>query len=160
MPEMSHKYHSVEDISDSITSKHSQPEESNKRTPIIDAMNRTSKGKITSDAHKKNAVKENKVIEIHNVKEYEEFKKHARGVVFYGATWCHACKDIETLYARIANRYHKRIAMAHVDIDEANLDFSEVPVFVALRHGTQIDSVEGADKKGLKLLIKNAITCE
>lgn len=100
----------------------------------------------------------NMVVEIKNLDEYETFKKkYNRSVVFYGATWCHACTEIENLYARIANRYHKRVALAHVDIDVADLSFTAVPVFVALRHGKQINSMEGADKTGLKELIKEAI---
>ena len=50
--------------------------------------------------------------------------------------------------------------MAHVDIDVANLDFTHVPVFVALRNGKQIDSIVGAERASLKELIKKAITTE
>lgn len=102
-----------------------------------------------------------RVIHIHNFDEYQKFKEnYPRGVVFYGAVWCHACKDIEPLYKRICNRYHKRVALAHVDIDEAKLDFTAVPVFVALRNGKQIDNLEGADKDALKALIKKVIKSE
>jgi len=123
------------------------------KTPIIDAMNNI------NIEEKKSSV--NKVIEIHNAKEYEKFKKkYDRSVIFYGARWCHACTDIKDLYDRIANRYHKRVAMAHVDIDDAGLDFSAVPIFVALRNGEEIDGMEGANKKGLKELVKKAIICK
>lgn len=99
-----------------------------------------------------------KVIEITNLDQYETFKQaHRRGIIFYGAGWCHACKEIEPLYTRIANRYHKRIAMAHVDIDVCKLEFSKVPVFVSFRKGTQLDSMIGADNEGLKEFVKEAI---
>ena len=98
-----------------------------------------------------------RVIHITNLQEYSEFKKRPRGVIFYGAKWCKACKQIEPLYNRIGNRYHKQVALAHVDVDVANLEFSAVPVFVAMRNGKQIDSLQGSDKEGLKELIKKAI---
>ena len=99
-----------------------------------------------------------KVIEISNVKEYDEFKKkYDRGIIFYGAKWCHACEEIEDLYQRIAARYHGSIALAHIDIDVAKLDFTIVPVFVSFRNGKQLDSMDGADKSSLKKLIREAI---
>ena len=163
MLEMSHKYEAVEDITHTRTSK--KLEKSKERslvsnivskTPIIDAMN-----DLPEKSSNKASDNTNKVIEITSTKEYEKFKrKYSRCVVFYGAEWCHACKDIQELYARIANRYCKRVAMAHVDIDVAHLDFTHVPVFVALRHGKQIDSIEGADRTGLRNLVKKAITAE
>lgn len=107
---------------------------------------------------KMRAAGENKVIHIRNRKDYDDFKNdHKRGVIFYGSKWCQACEEIEPLYIRIANRYHRRIALAHVDVDEAKLDFTAIPVFTALHNGKQIDSMEGADKEELKKLIKNAI---
>lgn len=160
---MSRKYEAIEDIADIITSKkigrsreRSLISNNVSETPIIDAMN-----DLPEKSRNKGSNKMNKVVEITTVAEYEKFKgKYGRCVVFYGAEWCSACKDIEDLYKRIANRYHKRVAMAHVDIDVAGLDFTHVPIFVALRHGKQIDSLESADRNGLKELIKKAITAE
>lgn len=144
--EMSRRRDNIEDVTIYEKIEKLPAANANHKTPIIDAM--------------KNST-ENKVIEITNKREYEKFKeKYNRSVVFYGAEWCHACKDIGRLYSRIANRYHKRVAMAHVDIDVANLDFTHVPVFAALRHGKQIDSMEGADRAGLKELVKKAIMAE
>lgn len=160
MLEMSRKYETVEDIANIRTSKKSHKNRERSlvsnnisKTPIIDAMN-----DLTEIAREKGP---NKVIEIKSTAEYEKFKrKYSRCVVFYGAEWCHSCKDIEGLYQRIANRYCKRVAMAHVDIDVALLDFTHVPVFVALRRGKQIDTIKGADRAGLKELVKKAITAE
>lgn len=99
-----------------------------------------------------------KVIEITNFTEYDEFKRnHRRGVIFYSAQWCQACQEIKDLYYRIAKRYYKRVALAYVDIDVAKLDFTAVPVFVAFRKGKQINNMEGADRNGLKQLIKETI---
>ena len=99
-----------------------------------------------------------KVLEITSVGDYEIFKNnHRRGVIFYGAKWCHACNDIEPLYRRIANRYHKRIAMAHADIDECKLDFDRIPVFVAFYNGKELTNMEGADFDGLKQFIREVI---
>lgn len=102
-----------------------------------------------------------KVIEINNKEEYSSFKtEHRRGVIFYGATWCEACEEIKPLYTRIANRYFKRIAMAYVDIDVCGLDFTSVPVFVSFRKGNQLNSMEGASERELKMFIKHAIEFE
>lgn len=99
-----------------------------------------------------------KVIEILNPDEYQKFKiSHKRAVIFYSAEWCKACKDIEPLYSRIANRYAKRIALAHVDIDVCGLDFTAIPVFVSFHKGEQLDSMEGASDAGLRVFIKHAI---
>lgn len=157
MLEMSRKYETVEDIANTRTSKKNRQRslvsDVVSKTPIIDAMNDLPE--ISRDRGT------NKVIEITSTEEYEKFKKkYSRCVVFYGAEWCHSCKDIEGLYARIANRYYKRVAMAHVDIDVALLDFTHVPVFVALRRGKQIDTIKGANRAGLKELVKKAIIAE
>lgn len=99
-----------------------------------------------------------KVIRITNKQEYEDFKKnHRRAVIFYGAKWCEACVEMVDIYTRIANRYPNRVAMAYVDIDECNLDFSIVPIFLSFRKGQQLNGMEGADRKGLKQLIKEVI---
>lgn len=50
--------------------------------------------------------------------------------------------------------------MAHVDIDVCKLDFSKVPIFVSMYKGKQLNSIEGADREGLKQLVKEAIEHE
>jgi thioredoxin-like negative regulator of GroEL len=97
------------------------------------------------------------VAELHTREEFEEFKKHSRAVIFYGAKWCNACQDLEPLYGRIAARYHKRIKLAHVDVEDSGLDFTAVPVFVSFRKGIIINEILGTDKKGLKQFIREAI---
>jgi len=97
------------------------------------------------------------VIRIKDFNEYIDFKKHRRGIIFYGAKWCGACDEIKPAYLRISNHYYKRIHMAYVNIDDPKLDFSVIPVFVTFRKGKQLNSMEGADKEGLKKLIKDAI---
>lgn len=96
-----------------------------------------------------------KVIKITNLEEYRTFKNsHPNGVIFYSSEKCHACKKIEPLYTRIANRYHKRIAMAYTDIDDCGLNFKELPMFVSFYEGKQLDSITGANPDDLKHLIK------
>jgi thioredoxin-like negative regulator of GroEL len=98
------------------------------------------------------------VIKLKNSGDYHKFKKsHRRGIIFYSAEWCSACEQIEPMYNRIANKYYRKIAFAHVDIDECNLDFSKIPVFVSFHNGKQLDSMEGADTETLKIFIKDAI---
>lgn len=99
-----------------------------------------------------------RVIEITSIDDYDKFKRnHRRGIIFYSAEWCEACKEIMPLYTRIANKYYKRIAMAHADIEVCKLDFSRVPVFVSFRKGTELNNMVGANKDALKDFIKEAI---
>ena len=101
---------------------------------------------------------ESKVIKITNRDEYEAFKNdHRRGIIFYGAEWCQACQDITAMYTRVANRYHKRIAMAHADIDTCQLKFERIPVFVAYLGGEEVNSIEGADDDRLKRFVRDTI---
>lgn len=102
-----------------------------------------------------------KVIEITNISDYDVFKRnHRRGIIFYGAEWCEACKEIMPLYTRIANKYYKRIAMAYADVERCKLDFSRVPVFVSFRKGVELNNMVGANKDSLKEFIKEAIEAE
>lgn len=99
-----------------------------------------------------------KVVQIHSFKDYEEFKNtNERGVIFYSAKKCDACRDIEPLYARVANRYHKRVAMAYADVDECNLNFKVIPVFVSFFQGEPLNRMEGVSAANLKLFIKEVI---
>lgn len=99
-----------------------------------------------------------RVVQITNKQEYDQFKQNNRRcVVFYSATWCSACTEMKDIYHRIANRYHERVAMAYVDIDQCGLEFSSVPVFVSLFEGQQFNGVEGASREELKQLIKEII---
>jgi len=128
----------------------------NKQTPKV--VNKESV-KVVNRGNKEQV--QSKVIRIRNVEDYDAFKKNnKRCVVFYSAEWCHACKSIGTLYTRIANRYYKRVAMAYVDIDEAKLDFTAVPVFVTLFNGKEMKNIEGSDEEGLKSIIKEVIKAE
>jgi len=47
--------------------------------------------------------------------------------------------------------------MAHVDIEVVKLEFSRIPVFVALFKGKEINTMEGADDEGLKNFVKTLI---
>lgn len=98
---------------------------------------------------------------VHHIKSYDAYiafkKKYPRCVIFYGADWCDACKEVKDLYARIAKRYETKIILAYVDIDNPKLNFQRIPVFVFYRRGEEVNSIEGADKEGLKRLIREAI---
>lgn len=99
-----------------------------------------------------------KVVEITSQEEYDKLlEDHRRLVIFFGAKWCDGCTKVTPLYEQIANRYHKRVTLAHIDIDDNKLDYSQVPVFVAYRKGKQINSFLGGEKHSLKELVKEAI---
>jgi len=105
------------------------------------------------------------IIKIKSRDEYTAFKSsHIRSVVFYSAKWCVSCDLIKDFYRRLAKRCaghdnpdRKGIAFGYVDIEKCGLDFSQVPVFVTMYKGKQINSLEGADKTGLKELIQELI---
>ena len=99
-----------------------------------------------------------KVVKITNLEEYKAFKNnHPKGIVLYSSENCAACKKIEPLYTRIANRYHDRIAMAYSDIDDCKLSFKQIPFFVSLHDGTQRDTLSGSNPDDLKQFIKESI---
>lgn len=102
-----------------------------------------------------------KVITITNLEEFKAFRNnHPRGIIFYSSEKCHACKKIEPLYTRIANRYHEKIAMAYTDIDSCGLNFKELPMFVSFHNGNRLDSMVGANPQDLKIFIKATIKTE
>lgn len=97
-------------------------------------------------------------MEITNVDEYKTFKRtNEKGIIFYHAKNCPACKDIEGLYFRIGKKYSQYVTLAHADVDTCGLGFKVVPVFVVFHKDQAIHRVEGIDKSGLKELVKNLI---
>lgn len=84
-----------------------------------------------------------------NFEQYSNFKTtHSRVIVLYGAEWCKACTGIKPLYEQLAKK-HRSVHLGFVDIDKCQLKFAQVPVFVALYHGKEIDSMVGADDDAL-----------
>ena len=57
----------------------------------------------------------------------------------------------------LVNSAGQHIKLGIVDIDELNLDFSKVPVFVAYVKGEEVNNMLGSDPQGLKDFIKNTI---
>lgn len=97
------------------------------------------------------------VIEIKSIDDFIKFKKNKRGIIYYGASWCEGCKQIDNLYARIADRYKDLIKLAHVDVDVIKFDITQVPVLTSYYNGTIISSTIGADNNKLKEFVKEAI---
>ena len=109
----------------------------------------------------KSGDKEDVVKSIRSFDQYKKFvKKSKKCIVFDSASWCSACTTIKPLYYRIAARYSKYVKFGYCEIDypDTQLDFSSIPVFVILYKGKEIRSVVGADKDGLKDLVKEIIT--
>lgn len=98
------------------------------------------------------------VTTLNNKDDFTDFiGRNKRCIIFYSADWCGVCKERKPLYFRIANRYHKRIAFAYVDIDEVGMNINVVPIFDTYYKGEIIKSEEGPDPETLKELIKYAI---
>lgn len=99
-----------------------------------------------------------KVVTLKSYTEYEQFRdQNRRAVVFYGAGWCEACHEITPIYHQIAGRYFKRVAMAYVDIEATDLDFSAIPVVITYYQGEPINKMRGANRETLRDLIKELL---
>lgn len=83
--------------------------------------------------------------------------KNKRVVIFYGAAWCKACTDLKPIYKRIAKRYEKRVTLVYCDIDNTELKFERIPVFVSVYKGQVVNQVIGADEESLKEFIAELI---
>jgi len=104
---------------------------------------------------------ETHVIDLKSKSEYQSFvSANKRTIIFYGAVWCKECTPIKDLYRRISNRYHTKIAFAYVDVDEAKLDFTMLPVFASTFEGKEADNLLGNDTDSLKNFIRDAIRCK
>lgn len=91
-------------------------------------------------------------------REFDNFIKKNKTlvIVFYGAKWCEACTEIYPMYERIQKKYSKIISMCYVDITDAKLDFSSIPVFESYYNGKSLISMIGADVPSLKDFIKES----
>lgn len=98
------------------------------------------------------------VTTISKKQDFDEFinRKNTLVIVFYGAGWCDACTDVYPMYERIQKKYSNILSMCYVDISQAKLDFSSIPVFESYYNGTSISSMVGTDIPSLKDFIKKS----
>lgn len=136
----------------------------NKKEPYRDASKNSSKQKWKDEisghrSQPKHEEKNNSVAQLRSYNDYKSYtKKNRKCIVFYGANWCNACNNISGLYKRIADKYGHLVGFAYADIDDAGLDFTHVPVFIASVDGKPIGRLDGTNRDSLKELIKTLIT--
>jgi thioredoxin-like negative regulator of GroEL len=95
---------------------------------------------------------------IRNTKEHDLFReKNKKFVIFFGCENCPSCSDLYPLYQRIAARYKTKIALAYIDVDVCQLDFTTVPYFVSVVNGKIIERMTGATPNELKTFIGNCM---
>lgn len=100
-----------------------------------------------------------KIIQLQNIEEHNEFiRNNRRCVIFYGAIWCNPCSEMKVFYGRIADRYSKRLPMAFADIDKIKIHVNSIPTFISYRKGNKLETVEGANRDKLKVLVSNILT--
>ena len=81
-----------------------------------------------------------------------------RGVIFFGSSACHYCRDMIPVVQRLMVQYPS-VKFAHVEINKTQVkDLGRgVPTFVGYKDHVAIDSVVGANKQALSLMIINKL---
>lgn len=83
-------------------------------------------------------------------------------ILDFHATWCGPCHAIAPIYASLAKQYATpSFGFAKVDVDQQQAIAREygvtaMPTFVVLREGKVVETVRGANAKGLKEAVENA----
>ena len=108
--------------------------------------------------HKKDRKpKVQQIIELQDYDAYKKFTRHGKCIVEYGAPWCTACMDINPHYITLCKQYGDKIKMGYVNIDKCKLQFQNIPVFVAIHNGKELNSIIGSNQTGLEQLITNLL---
>ncbi|KZV71730.1 thioredoxin-like protein [Peniophora sp. CONT] len=81
-------------------------------------------------------------------------------VVDFHAQWCGPCKQIAPFYSQLASQ-HPHVQFLRVDVDApgvkaiaAKYQVSAMPTFMAIQEGNVVDSLRGADPRGLASMVE------
>ena len=81
-------------------------------------------------------------------------------VVDFHAQWCGPCKQIAPFYSQLASQ-HPHVQFLRVDVDAPGVraiaqkyQVSAMPTFVAIQEGNVVDSLRGADPRGLANMVE------
>ena len=81
-------------------------------------------------------------------------------VVDFHAQWCGPCKQIAPFYSQLASQ-HPHVQFLRVDVDAPGVraiaqkyQVSAMPTFVAIQEGNVVDSLRGADPRGLTNMVE------
>ena len=80
-------------------------------------------------------------------------------VIDFTAVWCGPCQRIAPAYAELADEFAETALLLKVDVDElpelaAELGVSSMPTFLFFKGGGEVDTMRGADVKGLRVLLE------
>ncbi|KAJ7188625.1 thioredoxin-domain-containing protein [Mycena filopes] len=104
----------------------------------------------------------NSPIEVQSVKQWNEVLRDSTNLgmtvlVDFHATWCQPCKVIAPRYSQLAvDNSHVRFLRVDVDKQKAiatKYKVTAMPTFLAIKAGSVVDMVRGADPQGLSRLV-------
>ncbi|KAK0446700.1 thioredoxin-domain-containing protein [Armillaria borealis] len=101
-------------------------------------------------------------VEIESVAQWNETLRSATAAgqtvfVDFHAVWCGPCKQIAPFFAQFVQKNPQAI-FVRVDVDAqkaiaSKYRISAMPTFIAIKAGKQVDSLQGADPRGLATMI-------
>jgi len=102
------------------------------------------------------------LIEIQSISEWNNALRTSTAegrtvIVDFHAEWCGPCKSIAPIYTNLATQF-PQARFLRVDVDgqqliAAKYQVKAMPTFLAIKAGTVVDSLRGADPNGLKNLV-------
>ncbi|KAI8461999.1 thioredoxin-like protein [Phakopsora pachyrhizi] len=84
-------------------------------------------------------------------------------IIDFSATWCGPCRVISPIYEKIASEDNSgKLKYYKVDVDESpdiasKCGISAMPTFIVFKNGSPVDTMKGADQKGLMQMINKYI---
>lgn len=96
-----------------------------------------------------------KIIELRNGSESDKFVKLAEhAIIFFGSKGCSHCRSIKPYVDSLVAKF-PNINFGHVETSTVRVEgLRGVPTFISYVNGKKIDTVIGADEKGLLAMCK------
>jgi len=92
------------------------------------------------------------VVEIKNHKDYINFLKNKKTIIFFGSEMCGHCKTITPVFEKLSKKYPK-VSFGHVETTKVKTkNIGGVPVFVAY---PSEEVVTGANEKAIISVLEN-----
>jgi len=104
----------------------------------------------------------NSPVEVQSVKQWNETLRESTAagmtvLVDFHAVWCGPCKAIAPRYTQLASQ-NPHVRFLRVDVDKqkaiaSKYQITAMPTFLAIKSGSVVDTVRGADPQGLGRLV-------
>ena len=89
---------------------------------------------------------------------------HTYLIADFYATWCPPCKQIAPIYAQLSTAHSStgKFAFVKINVDEqrelaSQYGVTAMPTFLVFKDGKKVQEVRGADVRGLKAVVENAV---